>query len=366
MIIVINSTHFIPFAGGNFFDDYFANFAASKPQHQFIFIMPATPVEQLITSNNIIQVGSYPKAKNALMWKLWLNYTLPAIALKYNADVLIHTGGVCSLRTRLPQCLVISDLSFLHFPQFFQKKQLRFLKKNMPAFLNRARVIVTVSDFITKEIEQHYSIDKQKIHTLSLMAGDLYQPIDWIEKEAVKEMYAEGKEYFLFSGDIHPRHHLVNLLKAFSFFKKRQKSNMQLIITAKAVSANDPFIENFKTYKYRKEVKVLLDLPEKDLAKITAAAYAFLYPCMYEGLAIFALQAMQCEVPVITSNTGALIETTGDAVLYVDPENFEDIADKMMLVFKDETKRTELIKKGKLIVEKNKTDELWWERLFAN
>lgn len=241
---------------------------------------------------------------------------------------------------------------------------MNFLRKNMPAFLNKAKVISTPTDFLSNEIMRHYSIDKEKIFTFQMIVDDLYQPVGWKEKEAIREKYADGKEYFLFSGEIHPGHNLMNLLKAFSFFKKRQKSNMQLIITAKAVSKNNSFIETFKTYKYRKEVNLLMDLHEKDLAKITAAAYAFVYPTFYEGMSTLPLRAIQCEVPVITTNTGAVNEIAGDAVLYADPENFEDIADKMMLLFKDETQRTELIKRGKLCAQKNKKVNM--DDLFLN
>ena len=141
---------------------------------------------------------------------------------------------------------------------------------------------------------------------------------------------------------------------------------MQLIIAGKTLSENDPFIDSLKTYKYRKEVNVLMDLREKDLAKITAAAYAFVYPSLYAGMALQALQAMQCGVPVITSNTGALIETCGEAALYMDAENFEDIADKMMLMFKDENLRSGLINKGSLIVQQhNKSNDRLWEGILG-
>jgi glycosyltransferase involved in cell wall biosynthesis len=367
MTIVINSTHFIKSAGNDFFYDYFLRIAALNPEHQFVFITPSAIDAKLIIFQNIISVISSPAANNSLMWKIWLDYTLPGIARKHKADIIINTRCSCSLRTRLPQWLFISDLSFLYFPQFFPKKLLYFLKKYMPAFLAKANTIVTASCYLTKEIMQRYSIDGKKINAFQLIAGDQYQPIGWNEKEAIKEKYTGGKEYFLFSGEIHARNNLVNLLKAFSFFKKRQKTNMQLIITANAASANDPFFENFKTYKYREEVNILLDLPETWLAKITAAAYAFIYPAQHDGIAIFPLQAMQCEVPVITGNTGALNEIAGDAVLYVDPTDFEDIADKMMLVFKEETKRAELIKRGNGIVQKNKNakmDGIFWESIL--
>lgn len=353
MIIAINAVHFIRLAGSDFFYNYLLETAAINSRHQFIFITSAPIVGPLTTSSNITCVVSSPRANNVLLWKLWLNYTLPAIVRKHKADILINTGGVCSLRSRLPQLLFSADLSFLNFPDFFQKRQLNFLKKNMPAFFAKTKNIVVGSDFIAKQIIRHYSINGKKISNFPLIAGDAYQPIDWQQKELVKEKYAEGKEYFLFAGEIHPGNKLVNLLKAFSFFKKRQKSNMQLIIAAYNYNEHDPFIETLKTYKYKKEVHLLFNLSANELVKVTAAAYGFVYPSLYDGLGIFPLQAMQCGVPVITKDTSALHKRTAGAALYIDPENFEDIAEKMMLLFKDENQRNELIKKGRSKVQED-------------
>ena len=139
---------------------------------------------------------------------------------------------------------------------------------------------------------------------------------------------------------------------------------MQLIISSKAVSPNHPFLVNFKRYKYRNEVSLLMDLPEAELALITAASYAFIYPAVYEDTTLLHLRAMQCEVPVITTNTKAISDIAGDAALYANPADFEDLADKMMLLFKDENKRSELINHGKLIIEKiNKTEDPLWKSI---
>ncbi|MEO7767211.1 MAG: glycosyltransferase family 1 protein [Ferruginibacter sp.] len=358
MTIVINSTHFIQFAGNHSLYDYFLQIAASRPEHQFIFITPSATNVQTIASKNSTHIISSPKANNTLMWKIWLNYKLPSIGKKYNADLLVNTGGVCSLRTTIPQWLFVSDLSFLNFPGFFSKKQRYFFKKNMPAFLKKAKYIGTASEFLKNEILQYYPGCADNVHILKIPINALYRPLGWKEKELVKEKYTGGKEYFLFSGQIHLRNNLVNLLKAFSIFKKRQKTNMWLIITSKAVTPNDSFLEIFKTYRYRAEVSLLLDLPEKDLSGITAAAYAFLYPSSYDGMARFPLQAMQCEVPVITTDTGALKEIIGDAALYTNGSAFEDIADKMMQVFKDESLRALLINRGKEVIDKRRKDTM--------
>ncbi len=363
MIIAINYIKFLQQAGHDYFYDYLVKTATFQTAHQFIFIGNRPAVADAPPAKNIVRVNATPKANNRLAWKLWLDFTLPAIAGKHKADAILHTDGICSLRTKIAQHIFIRDLSFISYPAFFSKSVHSFFKKNMPAFLEKANTIFTGSDFLAKEIIQRYSIDTGKIQPLQMPISELFRPVGWEEKESIKEKYADGKEYFFFNGEIHSRYSLVNLLKAFSFFKKRQKSNMQLIIASPMVPAKDSFMENLKTYKYRKEVSVLMDVPAKDLAKITAAAYAFVYPCLYDGLAVFPLQAMQCEVPVISGISGAFNEIAGDAALYADPENFEDIAQKMMLVFKDENHRSELIKGGKSIIQKRHemivAEQLW-------
>jgi glycosyltransferase involved in cell wall biosynthesis len=211
----------------------------------------------------------------------------------------------------------------------YSKKQLEFLNNKVPEFLEIANGIVTSDDFIAKDIKKRFSIKDDKIKLFSIATSAAYQPIYWGDKESVKNSYADGKEYFLFSGDISPRYDLINLLKAFSIFKAKQQSNMQLLITAKSISINDPFNKIFNTYKYRREVQILTGLSEKKLAKITAAAYGFIYPAHSAESALLPLQAMQCDVPVISSPLETLKEKLGDAALYADPSNFEDIAEKM-------------------------------------
>jgi glycosyltransferase involved in cell wall biosynthesis len=78
------------------------------------------------------------------------------------------------------------------------------------------------------------------------------------------------------------------------------------------------------------------------------------------------MEAMQCGVPVVASNIDSIIEIAGDAVLYADPKSFEDIADKMMLLFKDENQRNELIIKGNrqaLHYSIKKTADLLWQSI---
>jgi len=125
-------------------------------------------------------------------------------------------------------------------------------------------------------------------------------------------------------------------------------------------------IKSLETYKYRDDVVLLNYLEESELVKITASAYAVVYPSLFEGFGVPVLEAMQCEVPVITSTTSAMQEIAGDAALYADAENYNDLAEKMMRLYKDESLRSELIQKGKNIARLyswDRTAGLLWETM---
>ena len=348
----------------NFMFECLSRITNKYPQHQFIYIFNKPFDNHLIFAKNVTAILAGPETKNTLLFQYWLNYKIPALLRKYKADVFISVDGVCSLRTKTPQCLIIDDLSFLWHSHFLKKHLARFYKKFTPKFLAKAKSIVTLSEFSKSVIVDRYKIPADKVDVLHTAIDEIFKPIDQSEKEMIKKDYTEGKEYFLFSGNINHQNNLINLLKAFSFFKKRQKSNMFLLIAGKS---EETFSNELKSYKFRNEVKVLDNLSTKELAKITAAAYALVYPVLYKDYAIAPLQAMQCNIPVVSSNTGALPSICGEAALYVNPEDFKDIAEKMMLVFKDENKVKELVSAGKIQIQQyqyKKTSDLLWQSIL--
>jgi glycosyltransferase involved in cell wall biosynthesis len=313
------------------------------PEHKFIYIFDQPYHAKQIFAKNVLTIVAGPKTSSTLRLQYWFNYRIPAILRKHKADVLLSMEGICSLRTKVPQCLLLSDLGFLDHPQLLKRSQARFYKKNTLAFLAKAKSITTASGFSRSLIADRYKINAEGITVIDPIIDNIFKPIDWEEKELIKEKYTDGKAYFLFSGDVNERSNLINLLKAFSFFKKRQRSSMLLLI---AGNADESFKTALKTYKLRTEVKLLEGLEKEALAKITAAAYALVYPVLYAGLALPVVQAIHCAVPVITTDEPALTASFGEAALYADPDDHEDIAEKMMLVFKDENKANEMVKAG--------------------
>jgi glycosyltransferase involved in cell wall biosynthesis len=225
-------------------------------------------------------------------------------------------------------------------------------------------VVCTVSECSRQDIIKHYKIDEGKVLNVGSAAKPIFTPVTWQEKEDIKEEFSDGCEYFIFIGTIHPRNNLLNLLKAFSIFKKWQKSNMKLLVAGRLSLQFDETTEKLKTFKYRDEVKLLGYIKEDKLAKVIAGAYALVSTGLFQGFGVHVLEAMQCDVPVITSNLSSMREIAGEAALYADPSDLEDIARQMKMIFKDEQLRSKLISAGKLQAQKftwQKTAELMWQ-----
>lgn len=355
---------------GYFVNETFRYIVSNHPEHEFIFIFDRPYEKKFVFAENIKPIVIGPPARHPLLWKLWYDVKVPMVLKRYKADVFVSCDGFCSLRTKVPQCLVLHDLSFLHFPGFHKKSHLAFYKRNTPKFLEKAKSIVTVSEFSKKDIISHYkNIRETKIDVVYNGVKEIFQPISENEKERTKEKYTGGKEFFICVGALHPRKNLENLLRAFSVFKKRQQSGMKLLLAGRLAWKYEPFLEKLKTYKYRDDVVLTGYLDDLDLVKLLGSAYAMVYPSLFEGFGVPVLEAMGCQVPVITSLNSSMQEISKESALYCDPSSYNDIADKMMLLYKDENLRKKLIQKGKEISNQFRWDhsaQLLWRCILKS
>lgn len=338
----------------------------NNPQHEFIFIFDRAYDKNLIFAENVTAVARGPKTTNLLTTKYWYDITVPATLKKYKADIFVAGNGICSLTTQTPQCLLINDLSFLQYPSFFKKSDLFFLKRYTKRFLQKANSIAALSRFAQQCILSLNVIAKKEIDIIYGSAPDVFHPLAEHEKEEVKHRYTNGKNYFIYSGLVHPRKNLVNLLKAFTVFKKRQKSDWKLVIAGDTAPGYRSFAHQLATYKHRADV-ISLNGKNEEIAKLIASSYAFVYPSFWEGSALAIMPAMVSHIPVITSLHSAMHEVAGDAALYSNPADYKDIADKMMMLYKDESLRDNLVEKTRLVADHyhwDKAADLFWQSIL--
>lgn len=331
---------------GYFIRELFELLARDHPDHQFYFLFDRPFDPRYVFSKNIIPVVIPPPARLPILWKYWFDIKIPRVLGKIKADIFVSPDGYCSLTTKVPQCLVIHDLGFLHFAEGYQRSHVRFLKNRTPRFLKKAEQVVTVSRYSREDLLTHYPADPARVHVIYNGVKNLFQPLPEEQKDAARNQFTGGMEFFLYVGAVHPRKNLVNLLRAFSLFKKRMQSGMKLVIAGRLAWKNDEFLQLVKTYKYRDEVVITGYLPEKELAQLMASAYALVYPSLFEGFGVPVAEAMRCGVPVLTSRHSSMEEVAGDAALYFDPRDPVDMADKLMVIYRDEDLKKQLSEKG--------------------
>lgn len=349
MVIVIHSRFLNeqePGNGENYISEVVKKIAKQQRNHSFILLNKEPSTHKNNLPPNVKMHIAGPKKQTPLSWLYWYNFKAPLLLRKLKADVFM-TNDFCSFTTRVPQLLFSTNLSFLYHPPSLKKSQIAFNKKYVPRFLKKSSSVVTTSEFVRKLCIEKYKIPPDKIQVAYSAADENYLPVSYLERELVKEKYANGNEYFVSFGQFHPGSILINLLKAFSAFKKRQKSGMRLLIASDSKILDKEFVLALKTFKFRDDLRVLEDLASDEHSKIVASAWGAVHIPLVDNFGSSLFNVMKCGVPIVTSSTGFIPEIAGDAALLANPLNFKEIAVQMMLLFKDEKLRIDLIEKGK-------------------
>jgi glycosyltransferase involved in cell wall biosynthesis len=319
---------------------------ANHPEHQFIFLFDRPFSDEFIFSNNITPVIINPPARHPFLWYIWFEYSVKNLLNKEKPDLFLSMDGFLSLKTKVKSLPVIHDLNFHFYP-----KDLPFFVRNyynhfFPQFARKAKRIATVSEHTKKNISDCYDISSQIIDVVYNGANEAYTPISEEEKTECKAKYSFGKDYFVFVGMLHPRKNIIRLLKAFNEFKNAYSSDIKLIIIGEKIFFY-PELDNYFSNMFHKEDVLFIGRKSaNEINIILGSGLALVFVPYFEGFGIPIIEAMNCDVPVITSDVTSMPEVAGDAALLVDPFSVESIKNAMLKIAKDYNLRIDLIMKG--------------------
>jgi glycosyltransferase involved in cell wall biosynthesis len=243
------------------------------------------------------------------------------------------------------------DLSFEHFKDHTPFLTGQYYQYFMPRFAAKAARIATVSEFSKQDMVNLYEISADKIDVVYNGSKEVYRPVTAEVKQKIKAKLTDGKDYFIYVGSIHPRKNVKNLLLAFEQFKTETNADFKLLIVGRKAWDYKDVDAAYTNMKFRSDVIFAGHVPPQDLGDIMASAFAMVYVSLFEGFGIPIIEAMNCHVPVITSNTTSMPEAAGDAALLVNPYSVEEISFAMKKML-DETERSSLIDKGKIQLKK--------------
>jgi glycosyltransferase involved in cell wall biosynthesis len=288
-----------------------------------------------------------PQARHPFLYYAWFHVSVKNLLNRMKPDVFLSPDGFLSPGARCKQLPVIHDINFLHNPRDLKSLTSRYYNYFFPKYAKAATRIATVSEYSKQDIATHYAINPEKIDVVYNGINEGFKPLAEAEQEAVRKQYSEGKPYFLFVGSQSPRKNLNRLVQAFSLFKEQTGADMKLLLVGALYVSEGDVKRVIDQSAYRQDIHFVGRQQQPELEKIMASAFALAFVPYFEGFGIPIVEAFQCDVPVISSNTTSMPEIAGDAALLVDPFEVSSIAKGMESLYRDASLRKQLIEKGK-------------------
>lgn len=338
----------------------------NHPEHEFVFFFDRPFDQKFIFGPNVTPIVLSPPARHPFLFIYWFEVAVKRALKKHKIDVFFSPDGYLSLGSNVPQIAVIHDINFEHYPKDLPFSALKYLKHYVPKFAKKADKIITVSEYSKQDLIKQYQLSNEKITVAWNGASDYFKPLDEDEKVLVRKAYSNDLPYFLFVGAIHPRKNVKRLIEAFVKFKQETHSEVQLVIVGESLWKNNP-LQLDLSEKEQSQIHFTGHLPIEELSKITASAFALTYVPYFEGFGIPLVEAMKCGTPIISGNLTSLPEVAGNAALYCDPFDVQDIAAKMADFYSDKQLQQQLAFAG---LERSKqfswdvSSEIVWQQII--
>jgi glycosyltransferase involved in cell wall biosynthesis len=230
---------------------------------------------------------------------------------------------------------MIHDLTPIKFPHFHIKRSTIIHKLLLKKIIKESDLIITASN-TTKNDIKNYQQTKAKIEIISL-------GINQGPRNTVRPPQKVSQPYLLFVGTIEPRKNLTTLLEAFNELKRETKIPHKLILAGQTGWKSENIIALAKSTK-NIELKGYVNEEEKN--SLYKNADIFIYPSIYEGFGLPPMEAMNNNVPVITSNTSALKELYGNYSLQFKPKDTQALKTHILTLINNPLIRKNLIKKA--------------------
>lgn len=324
-----------------FIQNVFEQLCLQQAKDAFIFVVNDECKGQFSFALNTREI-LIKKKKSSIAQAVFYAVQLPLLLQKIKPDIVLQPFGKIAA-TSFPQ-VVISENPFL------QKVSVKTITK--------AKRVLTYTQNNQQEIQQQFPTAINKIKKLPFVLQAQIVALSFVQKQQQTAKLTNGKSFFLFYDDTSSADDALTVLKAFSLFKKRMQSNMQLIIVS--VYDND-LDEKLKSYKYREDVVLLGEAMMND--EVLQSAYAFIQNNQQQQLSPIVAKALMAGIPVISCSNKNLEELFATQILM--PETFtpEAISNFMNLLYRDETYRNTIAANGQQTAvsfqTKEAVNELW-------
>lgn len=315
--------------------------------HEFYVLVNENIADQLPVSDVAGRRVIVPvNARRRALRVVWENTILRSIIRRCKPD-LVHSGGnILPLGVPQPAVVTVHDLQFVHYPHYFGVLHRAYFSRLLPSTMRRAARIIAVSHATAQDIVHSFGVDPGKIAVIH-EAGLLPQ-----EKgseacgDHVRERLHLERPYLLSVGTSHPHKNLVRMVDAFRAIAGDVREDLVIVGEAFNMRANLLRQLEGTDLLATGRVKLFGFVPRNELLDLYAGATAFVFPSLFEGFGIPALEAMECRCPVVASRATSLPEVVGDAALLFDPTDTDDMATKLRRICLEPDLHARLVTEG--------------------
>lgn len=299
----------------------------------FVFVAPGEDKCLEDTRNvHILEIGGnfYP---------LWEQVTLPKVANELNLDILHCTSNTAPIRCKIPLVLTLHDIIFLeprdkNNKSLYQNMGWLYRRLVVPKILKKCERIITVSNFEKDNIISKLNIPEAQMAMIYNGYNDWFKPIS--DTKSVYQKYIEKPSYFFFLGNTDPKKNTERTLIAYSNYLKQSSVKRKLLMADLDKAYLNGIVERNHIENILPSIVMPGYIVNSDLPYIYNNAFAFLYTSLRESFGIPLLEAMACGTPVITSNTSSMPEIGGKEAILINPENPNEMTEKMLQLENDQ------------------------------
>jgi len=287
-----------------------------------------------------------------LRWPFfWTQLRFAGVLWKDEPDVLwmpFHNIPLARPK-KVKTIITIHDLAFKYFPDHFTKKDLWKLNFLAGMAIRNSDKIIAISEATKKDILKFYpQIKAEKIKVIYHGFNEEYFQA---QNSQLATRNSKWKNYILYVGALQPRKNLNTLIEAFNLLKK-ERTELKLVLAGEKAWLWEGIMEKVAQSPFKKDIIMTEKVSQSELITLYREAALFVFPSLYEGFGLPILEAFASRVPVVAANNSSLPEVGGDAALYFDARNPQDLKVKMLSVLSNEKVKNEMIAKGLLQLQK--------------
>lgn len=267
-----------------------------------------------------------PVADSLLAERVWHITSLTKFAKKNKYDAILFPLGVnlLPLKFEIPSVVVIQDI----LSDSYRNSDEGMMTGLFQRQLKKAQRIIAASRFIRDDLV-NLGIPESRINVIhNGIDTSLFYPRLQNTNEAVLiHPFSIRRPYIIYASRVaYPSKCHVELIQAFALFKKKTGAPHRLVLAGSdSVNAEVVHREVIKS-PVASDILLTGYFPHQNLPELYSAADACIFPSAAEGVGLPVLEAMACGIPVACARAGALPEIAGEASLYFDQTNPEDIA----------------------------------------